>query len=68
MKNLDHKIQEIAATEWETFAELVGPAGIIKIKARMLRQGGKSWQQISVMLDITLQEARTACKDLKKTG
>lgn len=64
MSILDTKVQKIAQEDWKQFMEIAGPDFLMIFKARIMRIEGKSWQQISVSLQITLQQARTACKNI----
>lgn len=64
MTDLDKKIKELAISDWEKFMQVAGTDFLITFKARILRSEGKSWQQISMKLEISPRQARVCCKDL----
>jgi hypothetical protein len=59
---LDRQLQELAATDWPTFVELVGEDIVIAAKVCILRAKGKSLAQISKKLSLTKSMAETRCK------
>lgn len=59
---LDLDLQRLAAIDWPTFVQLVGESAIIKAKVCLLKTRGKSQQQISNRLDITINQARHGCE------
>jgi hypothetical protein len=64
MTDLDKKVKELATTDWEKFMQVAGPDFILTFKARIMRSEGKSWQQISMKLEITPMQARVCCKNI----
>jgi hypothetical protein len=65
MTDLDKKLQQLATTDWHTFMTIVGQDNITVMKARILRQDGKSYQQICVQTGLTMAQARNAVKNVK---
>lgn len=61
--NIDEKLKQLATTDWVKFCEVVGEDFILTARARILRKNGKSWQQISMTLQITPKVARNLCKE-----
>jgi hypothetical protein len=63
MTDLDKRIQEIAALNWNQFVSLIGEDAITKAKICLLRQNNKSYGEISNKLGITEHQARYACNN-----
>lgn len=61
MTDLDKRLQEIAAKNWQQFIDLIGEDAIIAAKICMLRHDKKSYGEISVKLGITEKRARYWC-------
>lgn len=61
LTDLDKKLQEIALMNWPQFAALVGEDAITAAKVCLLRQGGKSYGEISNKLSITERQAQYGC-------
>jgi hypothetical protein len=55
---LDDDLRNLAAMDWATFAEMIGPEAILSAKICMLRSRGNSLQQIANRLEITKETAR----------
>lgn len=56
--SLDEDLRNLAAMDWATFAQMVGPEAILSAKICLLRSRGCSLQQIANRLDITKETAR----------
>jgi hypothetical protein len=63
MTELDKRIQEIAALNWNQFVSLIGEDAITKAKICLLRQNNKSYGEISNKLGITERQARYGCSN-----
>lgn len=61
---LEEKLRKLASTDWGTFTQIAGEEVLIVFSARLLRKEGKSWNEISLKLGITVMQARTACKKI----
>lgn len=61
MTELDRKLQEIAAKDWEQFVKLLGEKKLIAAKVCYLRRAGNSYGKISLKLKITERQAEHAC-------
>lgn len=61
MTDLDKKLQEIAAMNWQQFVKLVGGKALLNAKI-CLRQSGKTWGQICNQFDVSLGKAQNSCK------
>lgn len=66
MTDLDSKLQQLALSNLALFTALIGKDALTNAKARLLREEGKSWEQISRKLNITRSQARHACKKADK--
>ena len=67
MTELDNKLKELAKTDWEEFLRIVVDDSILIAKARLLREDGKSYRQISIKIGMTPAQVRHAVnKDDKK--
>ncbi len=61
MTELDKKLQEMAVSNWEQFALLVGGEAILAAKICLLRQGKASYGEIENRLGITRDQSRYGC-------
>lgn len=55
---LDRQLQNLASTDWPTFVQLVGPLCIMGAKICILRNKGKSYNQIATNLRTTRRIAQ----------
>lgn len=65
LTELDHKLREMALTNWSQFVQFVGKDAITSAKVCLLRQKQQSYQQISIKLSISEKQARYACDKCK---
>lgn len=61
MTELDRKLKEMAANDWNRFVAMMGEDALTSAKICMLRQEGKTFNQISIKLNVTQMRARVAC-------
>lgn len=61
MTDLDRKLQEIAATNWDQFIRLVGHEAILSAKVCILRQRNASYGEIGNRLGLTNNQVRYGC-------
>ena len=59
--DLDKELQQLALVDWPTFVDLIGEENITAAKVCVLKQRGKSLNQISTKLRITHSQTRTRC-------
>jgi hypothetical protein len=59
---LDRELQQLALIDWPTFVNLVGEENITAAKVCILKNRGKSHNQISNKLSITKSQSETRCK------
>jgi hypothetical protein len=62
--DLDIQLQQLAATDWATFAKIIGPYAILGAKAHLLKSRGNSLQQTANRLDTTIAVIRHHLKKL----
>jgi hypothetical protein len=65
LTELDHKLREMALTNWAQFVQFIGKDAITSAKVCLLRQRQQSYQQISIKLSISEKQARYACDKCK---
>ncbi|MCZ2085378.1 MAG: hypothetical protein LC112_14010 [Flavobacteriales bacterium] len=56
--DIDVQLQQVALTDWATFAKIIGDDAIIDAKIHLLKARGNSMQQIANRLDITKGRVR----------
>lgn len=60
---LDKELQQLAATDWPTFCNLIGLDSIANAKVCLLKSRGKSLNQISVKTRKTVDAVRWTIKN-----
>lgn len=60
--DLDMDLQQLAAVDWPAFVTLLGTDAVLAAKVCLLKNRGKSQQQISMKLNISLRKSQVNCE------
>lgn len=60
---LDNKLRDLSINDWELFCAVLGPDALTRAKVILLRQAGKTYQQISIQLSISSRQVEYICQN-----
>ena len=61
----DEKLQDLAMCNWAMFVSLLGKDALISAKIRILRDEGRTYQEICNKLNVSIMQVRHALKKEK---